>query len=175
MLFAEGEPVSLKRLCMLIQCESADLTKALNELAQKLEGRGIVLVRTETEAALAVAPQGEEMVQKAQEEGVRGDIGDAGLEVLAIVLYRGASKRADIDYIRGVNSSFTIRSLLARGLLERIKNPEDSREFVYRPTVELLAHLGVREGKELPDYATILAELSRFEATKEHGNAEHTE
>ena len=32
-------------------------------------------------------------------------------------------------------------NLLARGLIERASNPEDSREYLYRPTAELLAHL----------------------------------
>ena len=92
------------------------------------------------------------------------EIGEAGLEVLAIVLYRGASTRAQIDYIRGVNTASTLRNLLSRGLLERAGNPEDAREYLYRPTVELLAHLGVRNNKELPSHEEIAAELGAFEA-----------
>jgi len=83
---------------------------------------------------------------------------------LAIVLYRGPSTRAQIDYIRGVNTSWTIRNLLTRGLLERTGNPEDGREYLYRPTVELLAHLGVRDYAELPNREEITAELKAFES-----------
>ncbi len=96
---------------------------------------------------------------------------------MAIILYRGPSTRAQIDYIRGVNTASTLRNLLARGLLERTGNPDDAREYLYRPTVELLAHLGVTEGKELPDYATIVAELSAFESTQasaDNGNTPDT-
>jgi chromosome segregation and condensation protein ScpB len=56
--------------------------------------------------------------------------------------------------------------LLARGLLERTGNPEDGREYLYRPTVELLSHLGVRNQAELPNHAEIVAELETFEAQR---------
>lgn len=170
LLFSEGEPLSMKKLCTALSCDTIALTKALDALSHALVGRGMTLVRTDTEVSLAIAPETHDIVAKMRTDALQGEIGDAGLEVLAIILYRGPSTRADIDYIRGVNSSFSIRALLARGLLERVKNPSDSREFLYRPTVELLAHLGVRDGSELPERDTIRSELAAFEATKPHGD-----
>ncbi len=169
LLYAEGEPLSMKKISAALQCDSVALMKALDALSAALAQRGITLVRTDTDVALAVAPGAEEVISRMRTESLSGDIGDAGLEVLAIILYRGDSTRADIDYIRGVNSSFSIRSLLSRGLLERVKNPTDSREFLYRPTIELLAHLGVRDSRELPERDTIRSELAAFEATRPQG------
>jgi segregation and condensation protein B len=166
MLFAEGSALSLKKLSQLLECSAEELHAALDELATSLEARGIALIRTETEAALAVAPQAHAAVESAYERELGHDVGSAGLEVLAILLYRGASTRSQVDYIRGVNSSSTIRTLLSRGLLERTGNPDDAREYLYRPTVELLAHLGLREARELPDYAKIVDELAAFEKTQ---------
>ena len=113
--------------------------------------------------SVVVSPATSEEIKTAYELELGREIGDAGLEVLAIVLYRGPSTRAQVDYIRGVNTSSTMRTLLTRGLIERTGNPEDGREFLYRPTVELLAHLGVRKVTELPDYAKISNELAAFE------------
>lgn len=166
-LFSEGAPVSKSKLATLLKCKAVELEAALDELAKILGDRGVALIRSETEVALAVSPESSELIKKIQEEELSAPIGDAGLEILAILLYRGPSTKADIDYIRGVNSGFSIRLLLARGLVERIRNPEDSREFLYRPTVELLAHLGVRDTSELPERDTIRASLAAFEATKE--------
>jgi chromosome segregation and condensation protein ScpB len=59
-----------------------------------------------------------------------------------------------------------MRNLLSRGLVERVGNPLDGREYIYRPTTELLAHLGVGENKELPDFEKISAELKGFEKQK---------
>jgi segregation and condensation protein B len=166
-LFAEGGPVSRKKLAQLLECKPEQLSAAAEQLSASLSDRGIALIQTETEIALAVAPSTQAALEKAFEKELGREIGDAGLEVLSILLYRGASTRAQIDYVRGVNSSTTLRSLLARGLTERVGNPEDAREYLYRPTTELLAYLGVKSAQDLPSYATIRDELAAFEKTQQ--------
>lgn len=163
-LFSEGGVLTLRKLAQLLEVKEPQLQEALAALGARLEGTGLALIKTDTEVSLAVAKETSPAIQKAYERELSNEIGDAGLEVLAIVLYRGPSTRAQIDYIRGVNTSWTIRNLLTRGLLERTGNPEDGREYLYRPTVELLAHLGVRDSGELPNREEIVAELKAFES-----------
>lgn len=166
-LFAEGGSISFKRLTQLTNADDAPVRSALNELAQARAGSGLTIVQTDTEATLAVAPKESESLKSNYEKELGREIGDAGLEVLAIILYRGPSTRAQIDYIRGVNTSSTIRTLLARGLVARAGNPLDGREYIYRPTVELLAHIGATDVQALPEYGTISNELKAFEATSQ--------
>ena len=163
-LFSEGGSLTLRKLMSHLEVQEPELRAALDELQEHLEGSGLTLIRSETEATLAVSSQTSAVLQKAYQAELGREIGDAGLEVLAIVLYRGPSTRSQIDYIRGVHTSSTIRTMLARGLLERTGNPEDGREYFYRPTVELLSHLGVRRVEELPNYQEIVGELAAFES-----------
>ena len=166
-LFSEGGSLTKKKLASLLECGKKELDEAIAVLGKRLEGGGVTLLETETEAALAIAQNVSKEVRDALQNELGEEIGEAGLEVLATILYCGPSTRAEIDYIRGVNTAWTLRSLLSRALLERAGNPEDAREYLYRPTIELLAHLGVKNGKELPDYATIAHELASFEAQRE--------
>jgi segregation and condensation protein B len=166
-LFAEGGPVTRKKLLQLLECKPDQLSTAVQELNASLADRGIALLQTETEIGLAVAPSTQNTLERAFEKELGREIGDAGLEVIAILLYRGASTRAQIDYVRGVNSSTTLRGLLARSLVERTGNPEDAREYLYRPTTELIAYLGVGSAQDLPSYATIRDELAAFEKTQQ--------
>lgn len=161
-LFVEGGTLSLKNLAGKLHVDQIAIGGIVDELAGKLAGTGITLIRTETEVSLAVAPAVSEAIEAAYTEDK--EIGDAGLEVLAIVLYRGASTKTQIDYIRGVNTSSTVRTLLSRGLIERAGNPADSREYLYRPTSELLAHLGVARVEDLPNYDKISSALNAFSA-----------
>ena len=163
-LFSEGGSLTLRKLMSHLEVQEPELRAALDELQEHLEGSGLTLIRSETEATLAVSSQTSAVLQKAYQAELGREIGDAGLEVLAIVLYRGPSTRSQIDYIRCVHTSSTIRTMLARGLLERTGNPEDGREYFYRPTVELLSHLGVRRVEELPNYQEIVGELAAFES-----------
>ncbi|KKT20352.1 MAG: Chromosome segregation and condensation protein, ScpB [Parcubacteria group bacterium GW2011_GWB1_43_8] len=79
-----------------------------------------------------------------------------------LIIYKNTASRAEIDYIRGVNSSFILRNLLVRGLIEReVKRGED-RSYVYKPSLSLLEHLGVKSLEELPDFVSISAKLKEF-------------
>jgi segregation and condensation protein B len=166
LLFAEGGSLTRKKIAQLLQVTPDQVTAALAELGGSLASRGISLVLSETEASLVVAANARDAVKAAYERELGREIGDAGLEVLSILLYRGPSTRAQIDYIRGVNTSSTIRTLLSRGLVERAGNPDDAREYLYRPTVETLAYLGAADTRSLPEYATIASELAAFEKTR---------
>jgi segregation and condensation protein B len=163
-LFTEGEPLSRSRLKQILACTDAELSSALHELSGR-EKSSIALIQTDREVALAVSPRCAPIIRALNEREHEREIGDAGLEVLAILLYRGPSTRSQIDYIRGVNTSTTLRALLSRGLATRAENPNDSREYLYRPTAELIAHLGVSDIKHLPDYEKITKELATFETT----------
>lgn len=170
LLFSEGGPMRKTRLAQLSGIPDAELESVFDDLSTKLSG-GLTLVRTETEVALVISNIASEAVRDAYKKELGEEIGDAGLEVLAIILYRGASTRAQVDYVRGVNTASTIRNLMARGLLERVGNPLDGREYLYRPTVELLAHLGVNDITQLPGYESIVKEIQAFEKQKDPFNA----
>ena len=166
LLFSEGGTLPRKKLAQVLGESDEAVSTAITELKHHKEGSGLSVVETEREVTLAVSQDAVPTVKAAFERELGREVGDAGLEVIAIILYRGPSTRSEIDYIRGVNTSSTIRLLAARGLIERALNPKDSREYLYRPTVELLAHLGARSGNELPDYDKITSELAAFEESQ---------
>ncbi len=166
-LFSEGGSLTLRKLAQLLETNEAELRQALKELSDRRANSGLAVIVSDTEVSLAVAPMISPAIKTAYARELGNSIGDAGLEVLAIILYHGPSTRSKIDYIRGVNTSSTIRTLLSRGLLERTGNPDDGREYIYRATVELLSHLGIRNSDELPDRESIAAELAAFEATEQ--------
>lgn len=159
-LFFRAAPLKVTHLAELFAVEVTEVEAALGELATSLQGHGIALLRTETEVQLATAPALDERIENMRRDELRRDIGKAGAETLAIVLYRGPISRAEIDRIRGVNSGFILRNLMVRGLIER--NTE-GRGHTFTITPALLAHLGISHKTELPDYATVLDQLERFE------------
>lgn len=170
LLFSEGGTLTRKKLAQVLNESEEAVAVAVAELKHAKEGSALSVVETEREVTLAVSSDASSVVREAFERELGREVGDAGLEVLSIILYRGPSTRAEIDYIRGVNTSSTVRLLTARGLIERALNPKDSREYLYRPTVELLAHLGVRSTSELPEYGKITSELAAFEESQKAMN-----
>lgn len=159
-LFAAGEPLSKKRLSSMLGVSPELLTQATMVLRESLSNRGVTLVETDTEVELRTHPDASEIVAKLREAELSRDLGKAGLETLAVILYAGGATRGDIDWVRGVNSSQTLRSLLLRGLVEKQENPEDSRRPRYVATIDALSHLGVSRREELPAYGELSALLA---------------
>ena len=171
-LFWKAEPVSMKKLAQLVGTDMAGLEVGLTDLEQNLRGRGLALVRTEDEVMLGTAKDLSPIIEELTKDELTRDLGKAGLETLSIILYQGPISRANVDYIRGVNSQFVIRTLLVRGLIERVDNPQDQRSFLYKPTLQLLANLGVSKITELPEYAQVRSDIENFRASA--GAAEET-
>lgn len=170
-LFYKAEPIATPRLATMLGVSADEVATALEELRTRYEGTGLALMQNGDEVMLATAPGASPLIETLAKEELSREIGKAGIETLSIVLYRGPVTRSEIDYIRGVNSAFMLRALLTRGLVERVADPKGGRVPLYRPTFELLAHLGVARAEDLPDYASVRAELAAFEAGKEEAPA----
>ena len=138
-----------------------DIENALQILAGK-QG-GVTLVDDGVEVELRAGANNAALIEKIRKEEYSRDIGKAGLEALSAVLYRGPLTRSEIDFIRGVNSSQTLRTLTLRGLVRKVPNPKDERSFLYEPTTELLSQLGVSRMQDLPDYADVRQKLQQLE------------
>jgi segregation and condensation protein B len=80
----------------------------------------------------------------------------AALEVLAVIAYRGPIARAEIEAIRGVNCSVTLRNLLMRALIERKENETDARGYLYSISFQFLKSLGLQSITELPEYTSLM-------------------
>ena len=166
-LFFKAEPVSVKKLAQILNVTEQEIKEGVALLEEKLLDRGIDLLHKDGEVMLGTSPDASAIIEGLVKEELSKDLGKAGLETLSIILYRGPVTRSKIDYIRGVSSTFILRNLLVRGLIERVSNPDDQRSFLYRPTFELLSYLGVSKIEDLPEYEETRKSLEAFEAQKE--------
>lgn len=152
LLFSLAEPVALDKLPSLLKVSRPEIEAAINELKTDLEGRGIRLVVTDDEVALGTSPELGSLIEKLRKDELSKELTKASLETLSVIVYKNGATRSEIDYIRGVNSSFILRNLSVRGLIAREVDAKDSRRYVYKPTLELLSYLGSPELSMLPEY-----------------------
>lgn len=176
LLFLKGEPMTIKQLAKILEASEKDVKDAADFLGQKLSDRGIQLVKKDDSFALATSPNSSNFSKVLIEEEFNNELSKASLEVLSIIAYKGPVSRGEVDYIRGVNSTFTVRNLMVRGLVERITNPRDSRSFLYRPSFQLLRYLGINDIKELPELGNFNQKLENFiSENKEEKNVGQTD
>jgi segregation and condensation protein B len=165
LLFAFSRPFSRDELSRLLDVEVTDINAAIATLATRFNERGMALVDDGKVVELRTAPVAAETIERIRKEEFSRDIGRAGLEALAAILYRGPLSRSEIDFIRGVNSSQTLRTLLTRGLIRKVPNPKDERSFLYEGTTELYAELGLTTRADLPDFVTVRQKLADLETS----------
>jgi len=160
-LFWKAEPVPLKKLASWLKIEEPVLREEIGRLEQCLRdrGSGLSLVYDNETVMLGTSSEQSALIQELTKEELTQDLSKAALETLSIILYQGPISRADLDYIRGVSSQFILRNLLIRGLVQRVDNETDARVFLYKPTLELLAHLGISKIEDLPQYAQVREEI----------------
>ena len=167
-LFWKAEPVSFKKLAQLLNADLKAVNEGVAALEANLNGRGLTLVQTDDEVMLGTSKDLSPLIEQLTKEELTRDLGKAGLETLSIVLYQGPISRADIDYIRGVNSQFILRNLLIRGLVERVDNPKDARSYLYKTSIQLLSHLGIAKSTDLPEYEQIRKDIESFKSSNEN-------
>jgi segregation and condensation protein B len=170
LLFASGEPLAKKEVAKLLDMKPGEVPEVVKALEISLKGSGVMLVETDTELELRTAPETAPLVKKLRESELARDLGKASLETLAVIAYQAGTSRSEIDWVRGVNSSTSLRTLLLRGLIEGKEDPSDKRRIRYTLTTEALAHLGIARSADLPRAKELMPMTA--EVIQEQENAE---
>ena len=154
LLFIYGEPMEFKKIAKILKATEEEVKSAADLLGEELRGdqRGLFLVRDKEKIQLTTKPDFSSLLETVIKEELNENLTPAALETLSIIAYAGPLTRAELEYIRGVNSTFTVRNLLIRGLIERAPDPKRGNVFLYNPTLEFLKHLGVAQAGDLPEY-----------------------
>lgn len=157
LLLAHGEPIALSKLAKALKEKEETVRGAVENLRQEYleEGRGFAIVENDLAYQLVSSPDSAEYVRKLVKQEESSALSPAMLEVLSVVAYRGPVTRAEIDSIRGVNSSHVLRALAIRGLVNRGEDAEDARTYRYTVSFDFLRLLGLEQAGELPEYESL--------------------
>ncbi|MBI2010732.1 MAG: SMC-Scp complex subunit ScpB [Candidatus Colwellbacteria bacterium] len=176
LLFLYGEPVKFKKLADTLGRKENQIREELELLKQNLDQgeRGLTLIIYDDRVQLTTKPELQPLIQKVVEAEMDTGLTPASLETLTIIAYLGPCSRALVEHIRGVNSSFILRSLLIRGLVERNPDPKHPNTYFYQVTFDFLRHIGLDTLEKLPDYEKyrelVKSYLGQDEASEARGN-----
>ncbi len=154
LLFVYGELLSIKKAAEVLGVKKEEISEAAKQLSDALavRGSGLTVMVHDDSLQLVTRSEFASLLQTVIKAELNESLTPASLETLAIITYAGPIARAEIDYIRGVNSSYTLRALALRGLVDRETDPQRANVYLYRPSADLVRHLGITKLDELPDY-----------------------
>jgi segregation and condensation protein B len=175
-LFAYGEPMSKKKIGGLLNLKKDEVSGLIEEFAKQIEKeeRGVCLIVSEDQVQLATKPAFGNLLASFVKEELNENLTPVALETLALVAYFEPISRVKIDYIRGVNSSFILRNLMIRGLVERFSDPQSANAFLYQTSFNFKKYLGVDKKENLPEYQKFQELLQKFESSQEVASDKQT-
>lgn len=178
LLFISGnEGITIDKIKEITNLESDRIKDILTELYNDYssESRGIKLVYLGNHYKLTTKEEHKEYYQKLVEVEVNSNLSQSALETLAIIAYNQPITRIEIDEIRGVNSSYVIRKLMIKGLIEDIGRSEMAgRPKQYAVTDLFLDHFGLESTDDLPEL-NITPEEKEEDEEKNLFNSKYTE
>lgn len=154
-LFAAEEPLTREQISAHLG--NADVKDAIASLQQQYAGRGINLVERGKRWAFQTAPDLAHILRREKDQLRR--LSRAATEVLAIIAYHEPVSRAEIEAIRGVQTSGGTLDVLIEAGWVRVAGRREvpGRPVIYATTPEFLSHFGLESRRDLPGLAELKA------------------
>lgn len=157
-LFAAGESVGAARMAQAIGCGEKEVHEAAKALMDRLSftRSGVRVIRLEDAYQMCSAAEQSEIVTRALETRKPPKLSPSQLETLTITAYYQPVTKAHIEQIRGVDSSYSVGTLLNKKLIEeagRLNVP--GRPILYRTTDVFLRTFGLESLDDLPEIEKI--------------------
>lgn len=154
LLFVSGEDgLSLEEICNIIEKDKSDTSQLIKELYNDYENesRGLHVEYLGDKYKLTTKAEHKNFYKKMIKEEQNSTLTQSALETLAIIAYNGPITRIDIDQIRGTNSSYVVRKLLLKGLIEETGRTDTAgKPRLYNITSKFLDYFGLGNINELP-------------------------
>lgn len=152
LLFLSGDVIPLKKLAEFLGISKEEVIENAPYVKSKLEELGLTLLISNEGLSIVTKPEQASLVESWTKDELKGELTPAALQVLTLVAYLGYPTREQISYIRGVQSTQSIRVLTVRGLINRVGE-------ICSLTTESLKQLGITKVEELPEYGKMHADL----------------
>jgi segregation and condensation protein B len=158
LLFVAEKPLARSEIASLAGVDLETVDARIGDLAVSMADRGIRLVESGEKVELATAPEAGALI--ARYVGADAPrLSSPSLETLAIIAYRQPCTRAVIERIRGVDTDYTLRTLLHRRLIVELGRSEaPGRPILYGTGFDFLERFGMTSLEDLPMLEAPVAE-----------------
>ncbi len=150
-LFANGEPISIQRLCQTFEVEPDTIRSAVMALADNYKNTALEIVTLENTFQICTKKEYAPHIKKAFDIKRKTPLSQAALEVLAVVAYNQPVTKAFIEQVRGVDCSGVMMTLIEKELIEEVGRLElPGRPLLYSTTKNFLRCFQLSDLSELP-------------------------
>jgi len=154
LLFVAGEPLSIDRIKTILEdADKKAIQAMLWELQHEYDMRlsGLRILEVAGGFQIASRPELAQWIKRLRKVKQSSRLSKPSLETLAIIAYKQPLVKAEIEDIRGVDSSGVIKGLLDKHMIKIIGRKDVAgRPILYATTREFLQYFGLRDISDLP-------------------------
>ena len=170
LVFVSQEPLTLDRLkAVLDEVPPGDIQAALDELAAgcEPESRGVRVAAIGGGGVFSTKPEHDRWVRRLLQIDRKNKLSTAALETLSAIAYHQPATQSEISMIRGVDSTYTLKTLLDKKLIRIVgRKKAPGNPLVYRTSERFLQYFGLNSLEELPTEAEIARILQEENGTE---------
>ena len=152
-LFSLGEAVEIEKLAEALEVREEEIREAFSVLKKKYEDdkRGVRLIEIDNSIQMCSNPEYYECIQRVTQIKRQAGLSSAALETLSIIAYNQPVTKGTMDFIRGVDCTYSVAKLLERGFIDELGRAETpGRPILYGTTMEFLRCFGLKSLEDLP-------------------------
>lgn len=152
-LFSLGEEVEIEKLAEALEVREDEIKEAVGALRERYEkeNRGVKIIEIENSVQMCSNPEYYEGIKRVTQIKKQAGLSSAALETLSIIAYNQPVTKATIEFIRGVDCTYSVTRLVERGFIDELGRADTpGRPILYGTTVEFLRCFGLKSLEDLP-------------------------
>ena len=167
LLFVAGdEGLSKEKLLKILGVSEEEFNEIVTQFIGDLksEERGLTIEEYNDNYKLVTKKEHADYYKLLVDAENSDTLSTAALETLAIIAYNEPITRIEIDKLRGVDSSYVIRKLVAKGLIkESGRSDLPGHPLLYKTTDDFLDCFNLSSLKDLPDISKYIQEETEID------------
>lgn len=155
-LLYTGDSAQITNIAEFLGIEKEEILNVLDEVHALLSHLQLELVQHKDTLAISIDKAMAKKFHAQENKELVKPLSDSALQTLAVIIYKNGATKAEVDFVRGVDSGRSLKTLILRGLIERenLKNKK-----VYSATLDTFTYMGVDTLEKLPNFESVNSNL----------------
>ncbi len=145
-LYLSGDEMSVSKISEILAVKKDEISNAVPVLRSNLESIGFKLLENNDSLCIVTHEDFSEILKSFTKYEIDDELTPAALQTLTIIGYLENPSTSEISFVRGINSTLAVRTLMTKGLIEKF----DDKRYTF--SAEALKYLSISKKEDLPEY-----------------------
>ncbi len=145
-LYLSGDEISISKISEILSVKKDEVVNVIPILRSNLENVGFKLLENNDSLCIVTHEDFSEILKSFTKYEIDDELTPAALQTLTIIGYLENPSTSEISFVRGINSTLAVRTLMTKGLIEKF----DDKRYTF--SAEALKYLSISKKEDLPEY-----------------------